>query len=222
VRTDLQLQIDQLRERVVEMGEHADGMLADAVRALDLADAALADAVVVRDVPLDTIYQQVQHQLLAVVALHGPVGRDLRLLTALIHISLHIERMGDYAVNAARIAKQAAAFPSERELVDQLCDMGTLARRVGTTAVRAFALDDEALAREAATLDDDVDTLNLGIFERLVRAAAADDTRLEWAGRMIQLTRQLERYADHGVDIAEQVLFIGSGQATELSSNDPT
>jgi phosphate transport system protein len=222
MRTDLQLQVDQLRTSVVEMGEHADGMLAAALRALDDNDAAAADLVVARDRALDAAYEQVQHRVLAVVALHGPVGRDLRLLTALIHISLHLERMGDYAVNVARTTKRAATFAPDRHLVDQLLEMGALARQVGTGACRAFATEDPDLARQAAALDDGVDRLNLGIFQRLVRAAAADESRLEWATRMIQLTRQLERYADHGVDIAEQVLFISTGQAVELSSNDPT
>ena len=59
--------------------------------------------------------------------------------------------------------------------------------------------------------------MNAGIFRRLVRLAA-DEDRLEWATRMIQLTRQLERYADHGVDIAEQAVFVATGKNRELSS----
>ena len=55
-----------------------------------------------------------------------------------------------------------------------------------------------------------------------MRLAAVDEHRLEWATRMILVARQLERYGDHGVDLAEQTLFVVTGETHELSSNDPT
>jgi phosphate transport system protein len=221
MRNDLDQQIEGLRTAVIGMAERADGMMGSALRALTEGDVAAAELVVETDKLVDRAYEQVQHGVLALVALHGPVGGDLRLLTALIHVSLHLERMGDYAVSVARTANRSAEFPSEPALVDQLTEMGELAREVGRTAVSAFLHDDVEAAREVARLDDGVDQLNVGIFQRLVRLAAADEKRLEWATRMIQVTRQLERYADHGVDVAEQTLFVATGQASELSSNDP-
>ena len=218
MRNDLELQIDQLRGTVVAMSERADGMLGDALRAMADGDVAAADLVVEADVALDRAYERVQHGVLTIVALHGPMGRDLRLLTSLIHVSLHLERMGDYAVNVARTFQRAATFAGDEDLTAQLLEMGELAREVGRLALHAFVRDDAALAREVATMDDRVDQLNDGIFHRLVRLAAESDDRLEWATRMIQLTRQLERFADHGVDVAEQTVFVSTGEAVELGS----
>lgn len=221
MRDDLELQIDRLRESVVGMAERADGMLAGALTALADGDMAAADVVIETDQLLDRAYEQVQHGVLAVVALHGPVGRDLRLLTSLIHVSLHLERMGDYAVSVARTAKRSSEFPADADLTAQLTEMGGLARDVARSAIQAFVHTDVDLAHEVVRLDDAVDRLNFGIFHRLVRLAAEDENRLEWATRMIQLTRLLERFADHGVDVAEQAVFVATGEATELSSNDP-
>jgi phosphate transport system protein len=218
VRNDLELQIDQLRASVIAMGEHADTMMGDALNALADGDLNAADLVVEADAALDRAYEQVQHGVLAVVALHGPVGRDLRLLTALIHVSLHLERMGDYAVNVSRTFQHAAAFTGDPDLTQQLLEMGGLAREVGRGALHAFVRYDADLAREVAGLDARVDQLNAGIIHRLVRLAAESEDRLEWATRMIQLTRQLERFADHGVDVAEQAVFVSTGEAVELSS----
>jgi phosphate transport system protein len=220
VRDDLDRQLDLLRHNVLGMGEQAAAMLGDAMQAFADDDRAAGEHVVEADRTLDRSYEQVQHGILAVIALHGPVGHDLRLLTAMIHVSLHLERMGDYAVNVARTARRSSEYPGDEDLTEQLVEMGELAREVGRTAVEAFAKVDLDLAREVGVRDDAVDRLNLGIFQRLVRLAAHDDDRLEWAARMIQLTRQLERYADHGVDIAEQVHFLVTGQATEFSAND--
>ena len=221
MRTDMDLQIDQIRASLIEMGERADGMMAAALRALADADPSAADLVVDTDQHLDRAYEQTQHGVLAVVALHGPVGRDLRMLISFIHVSLHLERMGDYAVNVANTAKRALAFRSDPQIVDQLVRMGESARHVTRTALQAFVDQDTGLAHEVSGLDDDVDRLNIAIFHRLVRLASQDDDHLEWATRMIQLSRQVERFADHGVDIAEQAIFVATGESVELSSNDP-
>lgn len=218
MRNDFEHQIDGLVATVASMAERTDRMLAEALEALATGDVPAADRVIAADGDVDRAYAQVQHGVLATVALHGPVGSDLRLLTALVHVSLHLERMGDYAANVARTVKRAVAFPADESLASQLTEMGQLAGQVGREAARAFVQRDEGAAREAAALDDGVDRLNIGIFHRLVRLAADDEARLEWATRMIQLARLLERYADHGVDIAEQTVFTVTGQLTELST----
>jgi phosphate transport system protein len=221
VRNDFEHQIDGLVGAVASMGERTDRMLTAALEALSLADTGAADRVVAADREVDRAYAQVQHGVLAAVALHGPVGGDLRLLTALVHVSLHLERMGDYAANVARTVKSSWDFPADESLASQLTEMGELAGQVGRESLRAFVARDAGAARVAAALDDGVDQLNVGIFHRLVRLAAADEERLEWATWMIQLVRQLERYADHGVDIAEQTVFAVTGQLKELSNRRP-
>jgi phosphate transport system protein len=194
------------------MGERADEMLGRALQALQEGDLAAADAVVEAD-RARPAYEQVQHGVLATIALHGPVGRDLRLLTALLHVSLHLERMGDYAVNVARTVKRAAA--TRRPTVTCSSSWSRWASwpaRSAATPCSAFVQATPTWPRGRGPLDDAVDRLNVGIFHRLVRLAADDEDRLEWATRMIQLTRQLERYADHGVDVAEQAVFVATGQ----------
>lgn len=221
MRHELDRQIDQLNSTVVAMGERADDMLARALLALQDGDLAAADVVIEADRALDRAYEQVQHGVLAAVALHGPVGRDLRLLTGLLHVSLHAERMADYAVGVARTTHRAAEHEADPDLLEQLIEMGELSREVGREAIAAFMAADAELAHAAARADDAVDRLNAGIFQRLVRIASQGEEQLHWATRMIQVTRQLERYADHGVDIAEQALFVATGENRELSTGTP-
>lgn len=221
MRDELDRQIDQLNSTVVAMGERADDMLARALLALRDGDLAAADVVIEADRALDRAYEQVQNGVLATVALHGPVGRDLRLLTGLLHVSLHAERMADYAVGVARTTQRAAEHEPDPDLLEQLIEMGELSRAVGREAMAAFMATDAGLAHAAARADDAVDRLNAGIFQRLVRIASQGEEQLHWATRMIQVTRQLERYADHGVDIAEQALFVATGENRELSAGAP-
>lgn len=216
MRKDLTEQLGALRGHVAAMGSRADEMLSDAMRALRDNDLAAAATVVSADTSVDSAYEQVQHGVLALVALHGPMGHDLRVATALIHVSLHLERMADYAVNAARAVERAAELPRDAALIEQLAGMGDHAGTVGRMALDAFLKEDEALARAAAERDDAVDELELAIFQRLMGLAGDDPEQLEWATRMIRVARHLERYGDHGVDIAEQAIFVITGGTVDL------
>jgi phosphate transport system protein len=221
VRDELDHQLDDLLALVVELGERTDAMLGTALVALRDRDVDASAHVVLADRVVDRLDEQVQQGVVATIARHGPVGRDLRLLTALLRTSLHLERMGDDAVDVARAAERSAPFPADPELAAQLGEMGELARRVGRRAVQAFVHNDAELARTVPTLNGGVDRLNVGVFDRLVRLAAEDRGRLEWATRMILVARLLERYGDHGVDLAEQTVYVVTGRTVELRPDDP-
>lgn len=216
MRNDLDVQLGLLRDQVAGMGARADDMLAGAMRALRDNDLEAAASVVGADPGVDSAYGQVQHGVLALVALHGPMGHDLRLATALIHVSLHLERMADYAVNAARAVERATELPRNAELIAALAQMGDDASEVGRIALQAFLDEDETLARQAADRDDKVDELEVEIFQQLVALAGSDASQIEWATRMIRVARHLERYGDHGVDIAEQAIFVVTGGTVDL------
>lgn len=221
VREGFERTLDDLLGSVVDLGERVEVMLGLACQALRDGDAEVAARVIGADLEVDRLDAQLQQGVVTAIARHGPVGHDLRRLTAMLRASLHLERMGDYAVNVARAAERSAPFPADDDLAAQLAEMGELAREVGRVAVASFVRGDVALAESVPDLDDGVDRLNIGIFHRLVRLAAADEHRLEWATRMILVARLIERYGDHGVDLAEQTVFAVTGRAVELSSNDP-
>jgi phosphate transport system protein len=196
-------------------------MLGRAVTALVEGDRVRAEEVIYADRAVDQRHVEVQHGVLTTVALQAPVGRDLRLLAAVLHSGLHLERMADYGVSVARGAIRLLEMPREESIVEMLREMSEDAREVGRTAIRALLTLDEDLARSVAVADDRVDRLELRIFEELVGAAGTDTSRLPWAAEMIGLSRRIERYADHGVDIAEQAVFAITGINVELMGNDP-
>jgi phosphate transport system protein len=221
MREELDRSIGELRGMLVDMSERADDMLGRAVAALAEGDRVRAEEVIYADRAVDQRHVEVQHGVLTTVALQAPVGRDLRLLTAFLHTGLHLERMADYGVSVARAAIRLLQMPREESIVELLGEMAADARDVGRTAIRALIALDEELARSVAVADDRVDRLEMRIFEELVGAAGADASRLPWAAEMIGLSRRIERYADHGVDIAEQAVFAITGITVELMGNDP-
>ena len=221
MREELDRSVDELRGMLVDMSERADGMLGKAVSALAEGDRIRAEEVIYADRAVDQRYVEVQHGVLTTVALQAPVGRDLRLLTAFLHAALHLERMADHAVSVARGAIRLLELPRDESVVELLVEIGSSAREVGRTSLQALLALDEDLARSVAVADDRVDRLELRIFEELFGSAGTDPDRLPWAAQIIGLSRRIERYADHGVDIAEQAVFAVTGINVELMGNDP-
>ena len=216
MRDELDRSLDTIRADLVEMGERADEMLGEAVAALVARDAARADRVPEADQAVDDLYARVHDTVFATVARQAPVGRDLRTLTSFLHAGLHLERMADYAGSVARAARRSRDLSPDADLLAQLGEMGRAAQEVGRAAMRALVAADADQARDVTRVDDAVDRLNLGIFRRLIAVAAEDDGLLPWAAHMIGVARLLERYADHGVDIAEQIIFAVTGRSEDL------
>lgn len=221
MRDDFHAEIDRLIDELLSMGDIVIDMLDDAVTSLIEHDPELADRTIRTDSRVDDSYAMVQQDAVRLVALQAPVASDLRLISAMQHVNIHIERMGDYAVNIAKMGKLSAGFRDDPELSAQLREMAGLATDVGRSALNAFARRDAHAAWELPKMDQGVNKLNIGVFHRLVRSASKDETLLEWATRMILVSRQIERYGDHAVDIGEATIFAITGQTVELSSNEP-
>lgn len=221
MREDFHGEMDRLVDKLLSMGDTVVTMLDRAVDSLVKEDTELADEVIRTDDGIDSDYADIQSRVVRTMALQAPVASDLRLLSAMLHVNIHVERMGDYALNVAKMGKMSAPYKEDVELAEQLREMSSIAMEVGRAAIASFGRLDVEGAKRLPALDDGVDNLNIGLFRRLVERAAKDDRYLEWATRMILVSRQIERYGDHAVDIGEATIFAVTGEMIELSSNAP-
>jgi phosphate transport system protein len=120
------------------------------------------------------------------------------------------------AVNIAKIAMATRELPGNPTILTNLREMADVVRPMIRRALDAFVRRDLELAQQLPDMDDPVDRLNRGMY-REVAACAGDPDMLEWAIRMMVVSRQLERAGDHAVDIAEQVAFLLTGEFHEFS-----
>ena len=203
IRQRFHEELRALEDDVQRTGAQAQLLLDKALQALVSGDLDLCDEVVSGDDVVDALYLEVERQILHLFALQTPVASDLRLLTALLHINLHLERVGDQAVNLAKITTAANGLPQNPTVLRDLAEMGAAALGMVGAAMEALAGRDLALARRLPELDDPIDALNRGMLAKVL--AVSDDQRmLEWGVRMYVVSRQLERIGDNAVDIAEQ------------------
>ena len=209
-------ELETLELDVFGMGELADRALRDALRTLENDDLHLADRVIANDDELDNRYISLERRTLELLALQTPVAVDLRLISVILHTNLHLERVGDMAVNIAKIVKVVHGLPTNQSILTTLQEMGGIAGQMLRAAMDSFARRDLELAQKLPEMDDPVDRLNRGMY-REVASCAWDPQMLEWAIRMMVVSRQLERIGDHAVDIAEQVAFLLTGEFKEFT-----
>jgi len=216
VRQRFSEELRALEDEVQRTASQAQLLLEEALQALLGGDLALCDQVVRGDDEVDALYLDVERRILHLFALQTPVATDLRLLTALLHINLHLERVGDQAVNLAKIAKLVDGLPQIPEVLRDLEEMGKLASGMVDTAMDALARRDVDLAQTLPELDDPIDQLNRAMMPKVLEAAG-DQRMLEWGIRMYVVSRQIERIGDNAVDIGEQVAFLVTGQFREFT-----
>ncbi|MFP5224187.1 MAG: phosphate signaling complex protein PhoU [Actinomycetota bacterium] len=198
------------------MGAAAQDLFARSLRAVVKDDVELCARVIDGDDVIDEYYQRNEQRITNLFALQAPVASDLRLLTALLHINTHLERIGDMSVNLAKIARVASGLPQAPTVRDTLEEMGTIALKMIGAAMDAFARRDVELARELPRMDEPIDKLNRGMLDEVLRVG--DDKRmLEWGIRMHVVSRQIERVGDHAVDVAEQVVFLVTGEIADFA-----
>jgi phosphate transport system protein len=209
-------ELEGLELDVLGMGEVGERMLANAMESLADSDLTAAQNVIDSDDDLDNRYMMVERRTLELLALQTPVAVDLRLISAILHTNVHLERVGDMAVNIAKIVRVVHGLPVNQTILSHLAEMGHIAREMLRASMDALARRDIALATKLPEMDDPVDRLNRGMY-REVASCAWDPQMLEWAIRMMVVSRQLERIGDHAVDIAEQVAFLITGEFREFT-----
>lgn len=216
VRINFEEELAKAESALIAQGELVKRQLELVLSALEKQDVPLAERVIANDDRVDDIYLATQTRVLNVLALQAPVAGDLRLVSAILHSNMHLERMGDLCVNIAKFVLNELPYPPESPMMRRLTDMGARASDMLMTALRAFSERSADLAEVLPAKDDALDRLNRGMLEDL-KGYAGDEKSFEWAINLILIARYLERFGDHAVDIGEQISFLVTGIFREFT-----
>lgn len=215
-RKSFQEQLAEAENLVVETAGLVLRLLDGTVTALESRDEEVASGVIQGDDPVDERYLEIEQRILTLLATQAPVASDLRLVSAMLHINIHLERVADLCVNIAKFVKLALDLPRSPVIVQELVEMGRQASLMLDTAIRSFSARDLELALGLPRMDDRIDRLNRELFKQAIQFGG-DEGAIEWGSRMILASRQIERMGDHAVDIGEQVAFMITGEFREFT-----
>ena len=207
-------ELRRLRDMIVRMGGLAEQQVADAANALVRRDTDLAAEVVQRDAQLDALEREVETFVVRLLALRQPMGPDLRLIVAALKISHDLERIGDYASNAAKRSIVLASLAP----LGSLNGFQRMARLVQANlqgAIDALVNEDADKADEIWASDEPVDDIYNGIFREMLTFMMEDPRNISAATHLLFVAKNLERIGDHATNIAETVHFAVRGDALE-------
>jgi phosphate transport system protein len=211
-----QEELDQLEANLQEEGSLVLRALRGSLNALAQRDLELADEVIAFDDEIDRHYLQIEEDIEVLLARQTPVAGDLRLVLAMLHINLHLERMADYCVTIAKLTRLVADVQPDAALLQSLVDMGDRAEEMIRVALDSFANRDLTGAESLVDLDELIDRSNRRFVERVVEIVAEPGLR-EWVLRMVIVSRTIERIGDHAVDIGEQTAYLLTAEFREFT-----
>jgi phosphate transport system protein len=215
-RVEYTQSLDALEASLQELGAVVLRALRGALDALESQDVELCDEVVAFDDEIDTRYHQIERSVEELLAQQGPVATDLRRVLAILHDSIHLERIGDQSVTIAKLTKLAADLEPRAELADGLSEMGERAVHMVNVALDSFANRDLDEARTLPDLDELIDRTNRRVMGQVLGMADTPGSQ-EWGMRMVIVSRCIERVGDNAVDIGEQTAFLVTGEFAEFT-----
>jgi phosphate transport system protein len=209
-------ELEKTELELLTLGELAATSVQRSIEALIQHDDEKAQMVIDADDPIDELYLKIDGGVLRMLALQSPVAEDLRLISAILHCDLHLERIGDQAVNVAKLYLRTKDARGSDSMRQQIEEMGVLVVAMVRTAMESFGRRDLDLALKVPTMDDPVDRLNRNTHLEALKLAD-DPSQLDWGLHMNMAARALERVGDNAVDIAEQVGFLLTGEFREFT-----
>ena len=203
--------LDELRRRSMRMAGLVEEVVKEACDAVFQADVEKAKHVVQRDNDVDVEEVEVESEVIRLLALYQPVGSDLRLLCTVLKVNNDLERIADCAVNVAERARHVDARTLAGPYED-LRQMGPIVVHMLHNAVKAYGSQVVDDAQRVLLEEDAVDALYGQIIRRLVAEASASPAKIAAFLDVLSVAKNLERIADHATNIAEDVVFVCTGE----------
>jgi len=205
-----------IKDILLRMGSIIEERIRLTVESLETHDAEKALLVILGDEEINALQVQVMDEVVLTIATQAPVARDLRYLMTLDRVGYELERIGDSVANVAKRARELAPeAPLEGHV--GVPEMGRLAAQYLAVTMRALTDANATAAREVSVRDDEIDAIYHRAVDRVTQLAKDDPGNVERAMRLLIAARYMERVGDHITNIAEDVVFLSSGQHEDLN-----
>lgn len=208
--------IEDLKHDILRMGAMVERIINDSVSALKNQDVEASKKIYTDDDKIDIIEHEIENKCVSLLALQQPLAKDLRTITTALKIITDLERMGDHAVNIAKITIEIGKEPFIKPLID-IPKMAEITQEMVKLSLDAFVKEDINLAKKVAEMDEEVDRLYEVIIKELLNIIAKDSNNINQAAKLMFVGRFLERIADHTTNICERIIYMVTGEYEEIN-----
>jgi len=204
-------EMTKLQDRVLRLCGAVETIVSQTLKATEQQNEAAALAVIGDDALIDQMEVHIEEEGLKILALHQPVAKDLRKIMAVLKITNDLERIADYAVNIARRQLELQGrrmFPKAFEFSTMVYHVN---RQLGRS-VNALVQMDTELAWSVIRDDDQIDQMHRDTVLRTIEVLSRDPSQALVMMQVFSVSRSLERIGDHAVNIAEDVVYMITGE----------
>jgi phosphate transport system protein len=215
IRSNYDRELNEIHELLKEMAQAVDRAIERAMKSLREQDIALAAGVMADDQAVNALRFKIEEACFLIIATQQPIASDLRTIIAVMHSVVELERMGDHAAGIAKTVIKAsdtkALNPGKK-----LNYMADVSREMLGDCIQAFLTHDAERARQIADRDAEMDRLYKSVFDRLIKVMSEHPKLVERATYLMWCGHNLERIADRVTNLAEQVIFMSTGDLKEI------
>lgn len=211
-------ELDLLEQDVMTLVSRLEQTVDVAVESLVTSSSELAEKVIDLGSEFEEAHFSIHQRWTNLMARQQPMGSDLRKLTVLLHLNQVFVRMSAQCVNIARVTLGTEGLPRVERMCEQIREMSDLVRPMIRTAQEAYVRQDLDEARLLPAMDEPVDRLYANMYEETV-AVADNRPQLEWATKVLMVSRALERIGDQAVDFAEQTAYLITGEMASFDDS---
>lgn len=212
IRSSFDRDLEKIQAQMLKMGGLVEQAILESAKSFETRDTELADLVRSRDKVIDEIETQINEDVARIIALQAPTASDLRMLLSILKVSGNLERIGDYSKN---IAKRTNVLLQMPQIDNSSVALRRLSREVQMMlkdALDSYINRDADLAQDVIARDKDVDELYNGLFREFLTHMMEDPRNITACMHLHFMAKNIERMGDHVTSIAEQVVFLVTGE----------
>jgi len=215
IRSAFDADLENIRNLILEMGSLVEAQIDESADVLHKRDEERARAVIDKDKRVDALEMEIDYEAVRVLALRQPIAQDLRSVIVVMKIAGNLERIGDYAKNNAKRTQVIAQSQPEGSSRSVLKQMSKAVQGMLRDVLNSYVNMDVELAEDVRARDEEIDLLHNGLFRELLTHMMEDPRNISAAMHLQFVSKNLERIGDHITSMAEQVIFLVSGEVPD-------
>jgi phosphate transport system protein len=209
-------QLGAVSDEVLLLGSMVIFAIRQAMDSFQREDYVLARKTIVGDRWINEKRYSIESECVKLIATQQPMGRDVRFLASILEIITELERIGDYAKGISKITLSMPEDTDFLPIIDSLIHMMDLGLDMLQRSLDAFMVGDVTSARAIPLEDDRVDELYNTIANELTCIVIASPESIHGTNHLMWAAHNLERLADRVSNICERIVYVSTGELTEL------
>jgi len=214
--SELENRLERLTLRLDRMGMRAEQAVIDALAAAEKGDVEAGKEIYESDSVIDQEEVEIEQECIRLLALYQPAAIDLRTICTIIKVNNDLERIADKGARIGRSVKRLVDYRLDLAGDDEFIRLRRDTLEMLARTSRLLSTREVATARAILETDHIIDEDHRA-FVRSALHTKSKTLGMEAAWTLINVARALERIGDLCANIAEDIIFLRTGDIVRHS-----